>query len=72
MTLVIEVNSADIMATLIVLKGEIEAHYGSKLNMAFVGGTEAHLLASELAEAGVGVLVTPARSFPHTWEHRRM
>jgi hypothetical protein len=46
--LVIEVHSADIMATLIILKAEVEEKIGSNMRMVFSGATEAHLLAEEL------------------------
>lgn len=36
--------------------------------MTVAGATEAYLLASELAEAGVGVALTRVRPFPLTWE----
>jgi hypothetical protein len=60
------------MASLILLKKEVEEQLDTKLKMTFLGGTEAHLLAKELAEAGVGVILTPPRSFPDTWERRRV
>lgn len=70
--LVIETHSADVIATLIELKREFEAHTGHLLRMTIAGATEAYLLASELAEAGVGVVLTRARPFPETWERQRM
>ncbi|KAJ7691755.1 hypothetical protein B0H17DRAFT_1062568 [Mycena rosella] len=70
--LVINVNSADIIASLLVLKREVEAQRGVTLKMTLVGGAEAHLLAPELAAANVGVILMPSRSFPYTWEHRRI
>ncbi|KAF7330339.1 Carbohydrate esterase family 9 protein [Mycena venus] len=70
--LVIAVNSADVMANLLLLKKEVETYYGQTMKMTFVGGAEAHLLAAEIAEAGVGVILAPPRSFPYTWEHRRI
>ncbi len=70
--LVIETHSVDVIATLIELKREFEAHTGRPLQMTIAGATEAYLLASELAEAGVGVVLTRARPFPGTWEQRRM
>jgi hypothetical protein len=48
--LVIEVSSADIMATLLVLKNEIEERIGSTMRMVFSGATEAHLLAEEISK----------------------
>ena len=71
-TLVINAESADIIASLITLKNEVESLTGTKLRFTIVGGTEAHLLAKELAEANVGVIVNPSRPFPSYWEKRRM
>jgi hypothetical protein len=74
---VVDVESADIMTTLLRIKGEIEHKVYSETNIrknlefTFSGATEAHLLARELKQAGVGVLVHP-RPFPYTWESRRM
>ncbi|KAN0129746.1 carbohydrate esterase family 9 protein [Lactarius tabidus] len=70
--LVIEAHSVDVIATLIELKREIEAITGHPLRMTVAGATEAYLLASELAEAGVGVVLTRARPFPETWDRRRI
>lgn len=73
----VDVESADIMATLLRLKAEIEHNIFSetnlhkKLRLTFSGATEAHLLVRELKHAKVGVLVHP-RPFPYTWESRRM
>jgi hypothetical protein len=71
-TLVVDVENADIMATLLRLKDEYEAHSGGKLRLTFSGATEAHLLAHEIAKAGVSVIVTQSKPFPETWEQRRM
>ncbi|KIY48772.1 hypothetical protein FISHEDRAFT_65620 [Fistulina hepatica ATCC 64428] len=70
--LVIEVSSADIMASLIALKAEAEAYNAHIIRMTFAGAQEAHLLASEIAAADVGVILTPARAFPAQWESRRI
>lgn len=72
MPLVVEAHNADIIATLIVLKKEIEAETRRSMKLTITGAAEAHLLAQELAEAGVGVILNPARPFPYTWEGRRM
>jgi hypothetical protein len=45
---VIEVGSADIMATLLNLKAEAEERWGTRMRMVFAGATEAHLLAKEI------------------------
>jgi hypothetical protein len=71
-TLVVDVENADIMATLLRLKNEYEAHSGVELHLTFSGATEAHLLAQEIAGAGVSVIVTQSKPFPETWEQRRM
>lgn len=42
------------------------------IKLTIIGGAESHLLANELAEADVGVIVTPPRSFPYDWDNRRM
>lgn len=69
--LVVKVESADIIATLIGLKKEVEVQNGVAIQMTLVGANEAHLLARELGEAGVGVIVSP-RPFPGSWKSRRM
>jgi len=40
--------------------------------LTFSGGTEAHLLAHEIAKAGVSVIVTQSKPFPKTWEQQRI
>ncbi len=67
-TLVVHVNKADIMSHLIMLKKEI----GGDLKMTFDGGHEAWILADEIAEAEIGVIISPARSYPGTWDTRRI
>ncbi|KZT28940.1 carbohydrate esterase family 9 protein [Neolentinus lepideus HHB14362 ss-1] len=71
-TLVVNVQNADIMATLIRLKKEVEAETGHAIKLTFAGATEAHLLAKEIGEMGVGVLLSPARPYPAVWEERRI
>ncbi|KAI0743926.1 hypothetical protein C8Q80DRAFT_1184079 [Daedaleopsis nitida] len=70
--LVVNVGSADIIATLVSLKKEVEQVTGVALKLTIAGATEAHLLAKELAEANIGVIVTPSRSYPYTWDERRI
>ncbi|KAF8549605.1 composite domain of metallo-dependent hydrolase [Imleria badia] len=70
--LVVNVKNADIMASLLKLKQEVETVSGTPIKMTLVGAGEAHLLATELAAANVGVIVTPPRPFPYTWEGRRI
>ncbi|OCH94314.1 hypothetical protein OBBRIDRAFT_823596 [Obba rivulosa] len=70
--LVIDVNSADIMATLLRLKREVEDKRGSFMNMVFARATEAYIIADEIAQARVGVILSPPRPFPATWDDRRI
>ncbi|WVN90229.1 uncharacterized protein L203_105465 [Cryptococcus depauperatus CBS 7841] len=66
--LVIEVSSADTMSALIRLKRSV----GQKVKLTFIGAHEAWLVAQELAEQNIGVIVAPARSYPETWNQRRI
>ncbi|KAG5648505.1 hypothetical protein DXG03_003116 [Asterophora parasitica] len=70
--LVVEAHSADIIATLIILKKEIELETRINLKLTITGASEAHILAKELAESGVGVILNPSRPFPYVWEDRRI
>ncbi|KAG6911114.1 hypothetical protein DXG01_003854 [Tephrocybe rancida] len=70
--LVVEAHSADIIATLIILKKEVEAQARRSIKLTITGAAEAHLLAKELGEAGVGVILNPPRPFPYVWEDRRI
>jgi len=70
--LVVNAKNADIIASLLKLKQEVEAISGTSIKMTLVGAGEAHPLAAELAAANVGVLVMPPRPFPFTWEGRRI
>ncbi|KAF8897044.1 carbohydrate esterase family 9 protein [Gymnopilus junonius] len=70
--LVVEAHSADVIATLIALKKQVEVDTGKDIRLTISGGAEAHLLAKELGEANVGVVLTPSRPFPYVWEDRRI
>ncbi|KAL7413707.1 hypothetical protein BDY24DRAFT_340073 [Mrakia frigida] len=69
--LAISVTKADHIASILILKKEVEKKTGSKLRIVLEGGQEAHLLADELAEASVGVILNPPRSYPGTWDTHR-
>ncbi|KAJ3867935.1 carbohydrate esterase family 9 protein [Lentinula novae-zelandiae] len=71
LTLVVEVHNADVIATLLNLKGEVEAAKSSQIKLTISGANEAHLLAEYLGKAKVGVLLFP-RPFPTTWDRRRI
>jgi PP-loop superfamily ATP-utilizing enzyme len=60
------------MATLIELKKEIETKHKTKIQLTFSGAAESHLLAKEIADAQVGVILIPSHPFPATWKSRRM
>ncbi|KAG1727960.1 uncharacterized protein EDB91DRAFT_1315483 [Suillus paluster] len=57
-TLVVNIENADIMVTLLRLKDEYEGHSGRVLCLTFARATEAHILAHEIVKAGVSVIVT--------------
>ncbi|BGO98128.1 hypothetical protein NBRC10513v2_001345 [Rhodotorula toruloides] len=69
--LVIRVDKADVIATLLRLKEEVEEAGGVEQRWIVAGGQEAHLLASELAAANIAVILTSPRAFPTTWDRRR-
>lgn len=60
------------MASLIQLKQETERIFGKRIRMTFLGAPEAHLLATEIGNAGVGVILGRVRPFPNDWQSRRM
>ncbi|KAH7107924.1 hypothetical protein BKA62DRAFT_680428 [Auriculariales sp. MPI-PUGE-AT-0066] len=66
--LVIGADSADIIATIIEIKAEVDPE--AKIRIVISGAAEAHLLAAELAAAKIGVIVSP-RPIPSTWDLRR-
>ncbi|KAF8893823.1 carbohydrate esterase family 9 protein [Infundibulicybe gibba] len=70
--LVVEAHSADVIATLILLKMEVETETRRAMKLTITGAEEAHLLANELAKADVGVILNPSRPFPSVWESRRI
>ncbi|KAH8915275.1 hypothetical protein BT69DRAFT_1341510 [Atractiella rhizophila] len=63
---VVEVEKADHIASLLRLKKEFPS-----LKLVLSGATEAHLVADELAEAGVAVAITRPRCYPGAWDTRR-
>jgi len=70
--LVVKVDNADIMATLLELKEEAENAKNSTIKLVFSGASEAHILAGDIAKANVGVILTPPRPYPATWKGRRI
>ncbi|KAL1759392.1 hypothetical protein FB107DRAFT_205135 [Schizophyllum commune] len=70
--LVVDVHSADVIASLILLKAEVEREKNTRIQLTLSGATEAHLLAKEISEANIGVIINPSRPFPGSWESRRI
>jgi hypothetical protein len=70
--IVVEAHNADVIATLILLKKDVEEKTGTTIHMTIAGATEAHLLVKEIALANIGVIFRPSRPFPATWEQRRV
>ncbi|KAH7091723.1 composite domain of metallo-dependent hydrolase [Auriculariales sp. MPI-PUGE-AT-0066] len=71
--LVVSVTGADAMVALLRMKKQVErANGGEKLRMVFMQAGEAHIVAKEIAEAGVGVILSPLRPFPVTHDERRI
>jgi len=75
--LVITVHSADVIAALLRMKQDVEETMTSlespstELNLIILGGAESHLLATELAEANVGVVLAPLFAYATEWDQRR-
>ena len=72
MPLIIEVHSADLIASLLRLKTEVEdAIDATDMRLVIVGGAESYMLAEELATANVGVALAPLLPYSETWDQRR-
>ncbi|KAH6976074.1 hypothetical protein BKA56DRAFT_489116 [Ilyonectria sp. MPI-CAGE-AT-0026] len=75
--LALTINGADGIATALKIKSQIEdvmlttTNTVAKIKMAILGGAEAHLVASELAEASVGVILSPLQSMGDSWDSLR-
>jgi len=52
----VRVESADIMATLLKLKAEVEGAKNSTIRMVFSGASEAHLLAQDIGNVSPGIV----------------
>ncbi|KAH0583360.1 hypothetical protein H2248_008989 [Termitomyces sp. 'cryptogamus'] len=70
--LVVNVDSADIMSTVLRLKSDYDAWSGNSIRLTFTGAAEAHLLADEISHAGVSVVITSPRPYPGSWQERRI
>ncbi|KAK3321904.1 hypothetical protein B0H66DRAFT_531267 [Apodospora peruviana] len=70
--LLITAHSADAIAAVLKIQSELyEATSGWAIRVVIIGGAESWLLAEELAEAKVGVVLAPLQSYANTWAERR-
>ncbi|KAH7140705.1 hypothetical protein EDB81DRAFT_857862 [Dactylonectria macrodidyma] len=74
--LALTINSADGIATALQIKSQVEdlllsTQTVNKIKVAIIGGAEAHLVASQLAEASVGVILTRLQSTGESWDEHR-
>lgn len=77
LALVLSVDSADLIVSLLRVKKEVEhaiekstSSYGN-ICMVILGGAESYLVAESLAEADVGVVLAPMVAFAEGWDQRR-
>ncbi|KAF9076825.1 hypothetical protein BDP27DRAFT_1312651 [Rhodocollybia butyracea] len=70
--LIVEVESADIMASLILLRHEVDGKIGGQMRMVFIGATESWLLAKEIGQARIGVILTSLKPVATKWDERRI
>lgn len=68
--MIVNADSADIIASIIILKKEVEDLNGGRLKLTISGAAEAHLLAYELGQANIGVIMTPFRATPSNWDQK--
>lgn len=70
--LVVHTDNADVIATLLDLLDELSQTVSADIKLTISGAAEAHLLAKELGDAGVGVILTRPRPFPTSWSGQNM
>lgn len=80
MPLAITVHNADAIAAILKVKAVVEntiatsalsSASAAKVKMVIIGGAESHIVADELAAAGVGVVLAPLQSYANSWDERR-
>lgn len=73
--LVLNVHSADTMASIIRLKKEVEGAglHGEDVSLRLIiyGAAESHLVADELAAADIPVVLAPLLAYSQSWDQRR-
>lgn len=68
--LVLTVHSADTIANVIKLQHDLKKA-GAGPRIIILGGAESHILATELADAGIAVVLAPLLAYAQTWDQRR-
>lgn len=79
MPLIIAADSADVIALIVRLKATVEVAIAKavttasapKLRFVIIGGAESHIVASEIADAGISVVLAPLLPHAQTWDQRR-
>jgi imidazolonepropionase-like amidohydrolase len=80
--IVLSVHSADTIAAIIRLKEDIKAarstslsdastRSSKELRLVILGAAESHLVADQLAAAGIAVVLAPLLAYSQTWDQRR-
>ena len=74
--LALTISSADGISSALRIKSEVEnlpstSSTSPKIKMAIIGGAESWMVARELAEANVGVILSPMQAIAGVWDARR-
>ena len=75
--LVLSVHSADTITSIIRMKSAVESAIAkstskdTKLRIVIIGAAEAHLVANELAEANISVVLAPLQPHQGSWDQKR-
>jgi imidazolonepropionase-like amidohydrolase len=69
--LVLSVHSADAISALVRLKSTVESASKTPLRLVVLGAAESYLVAKELADADVAVVLAPLLPWAQSWDQRR-
>ncbi|KAI4747808.1 hypothetical protein E4T50_01856 [Aureobasidium sp. EXF-12298] len=69
--LVLSVHSADTISALLRLKSTVESASKTPLRLVVLGAAESYLVAKELADADVAVVLAPLLPWAQSWDQRR-
>jgi len=69
--LVLSVHSADTISALLRLKSTVESESKTTLRLVVLGAAESYLVAKELADADVAVVLAPLLPWAQSWDQRR-